>query len=215
MNTQEALEEKTEQELGRIYRLLMTLFGVGMSALLIAGFVLAVHWVDKHDRQVQQTARRSDPPRQSLRDPLQEAVQVQFELPYLHGADPQTLQIMAELARGRSGDLPGGFRIPAQYQTAVTRQQTELSLFCQGICRLSFRLPVAQVLLPWRNGRRWIYPARNYTLKSGTVRLEVQNSRLAGLARQEESLALFNFSVDLRSAYRERYFKADGSEIPL
>lgn len=208
------LEEIEEPEpLSGLYKIIMGTFGVGMAGLLILGFALAIHWVDHHDRKVQTAAKIRQVTHKPFKDPLLAAERVKFEIPYLHGGDPQSLRLMAEWAKAKTGEVTGGFKIPATYITPNTRVETELSLSCQTLCTLSFELPANRILLPWFNGKKVHYPEREFKLQSFGFRLEVAQSRLQGIGVEDSPLAPFDLSLNLSKHYKETYLDAKGKVI--
>jgi hypothetical protein len=198
-----------------IYKWIMAGFGLGTALLLVIGFSFAIHWVDKHDRKAQTPQKIRQETHKRVKDPLLGAEKVRFEIPYLHGADPRSLRLMAELSKAKSGQLAGGFKVPAVYITANTRVETELSLKCETLCMASFEIPAKRILLPWFNGKKLHYPEREFKLESFGFHLLVRNSRLQGIGVQESALAAFDQSLNLHKHYKETYFKADGSPIKL
>jgi hypothetical protein len=210
----DGIEEVEEPEpLSGLYKIIMGTFGIGMAGMLILGFGLAIHWVDKHDRKVQTAAKIRQVTHKPFKDPLLAAQTVKFEIPYLHGGDPQSQHLMAEWSKAKTGSVSGGFKIPATYVTPNTQVQTELTLSCQTLCQLSFELPANRVLLPWFNNKKVHYPEREFKLESFGFRLEVAESRLQGIGVEERPLAPFDLSLNLKKHYKETYLGSDGKVI--
>lgn len=210
----EGIEEVDEPEpLSGLYKIIMGAFGIGMAGMLILGFTLAIHWVDTHDRKVQTAAKIRQVTHKAFKDPLLSAQNVKFEIPYLHGGDPQSQRLMAEWSKAKTGTVSGGFKIPATYVTPNTRVETELTLSCETLCQLKFELPANRILLPWFNGKKVHYPEREFKLESFGFRLEVAESKLQGIGVEESPLAPFDLSLNLKKHYKETYLGSDGKVI--
>ncbi|PIQ26914.1 hypothetical protein COW36_16915 [bacterium (Candidatus Blackallbacteria) CG17_big_fil_post_rev_8_21_14_2_50_48_46] len=208
-------EVQENAEFKRAYRLILGIFGIGMSGLLIAGFAAAIYFVDKHDRKFQTVQKMQQRKHVVRHDPLVNAETLQFEIPYLHGGDPRTLRYIADLATKKSGEVKGGFQIKGLYRSQNVQIPTALTLSCDKICTLKFSVPARLALLPWYNGEKMILPEREFQLETQGYFFQVKQSKLQSLRFGAETPAPFDLSLNLRKNYHETYLDAQGKKIPF
>lgn len=208
-----------ENRLYGIYRFSIYGFGLIMAIGILGGSWFGLRMVQNHDskHQISQKINQNLEHRAKAIpiQPFQKALNVQFSLPYQHGADAQTLSLIAKLADKKTASIPGGFTIPGEYKTNHIHQSVEAKLSCQNtLCQLVFEIPARLVLQPRLEGSKLVYPKRNFALQIEDTVFTVQNSRLVSLSlAQAEKQAPFLEPQNLSLYYKEIYLSSEGEKL--
>lgn len=204
---------QVEQRLYRWYRRGMYGFGVVVGAAIISGTWLGLQMVQKHDQANRpQTELKTAERGEQLANPFQEARTVEFKLPYMHGANPYTIRYVSQLAQNPKSTNKNGFVVEGEYRSGSIKQKIDLNLSCaQALCEMSFKMPSRLVLTPRYDGRRFVYPQREFEIHAQDIVFEIEKSRLVGIAQEKDKeMALFDTQVNLKPYYKEFYFDQDG-----
>ena len=208
--------EALENRLFRVYRRGMYAFGLVMATGIIAGTWLGLQKVRSHDDahrlQVNSPIERAE----RAANPYKDAQTVEFTLPYMHGANPETLKYVSQLSASKIEPLPNqGFVVEGVYRSGNLEHTTKIQLACEGaLCNMKFKLPARYILPPRMDGKKTVTPKRNFEIYSNGYVLEVKDSKLGGIApADDKSLALFNQRENLKPFYREAYFDTQGKWI--
>ncbi len=205
--------DQLENRLYRWYRRGMYGFGVVVGAAIISGTWLGLQMVQKHDQVHRpQTQVKVSERGENSANPFQEARTVEFKLPYMHGANAYTLRYMSQLAQNPKTTNKNGFVVEAEYRSGSIKQKIDLNLSCEhALCEMSFKMPSRLVLTPRYDGRRFVYPQREFEVHAQDIVFEVEKSKLVGIAKNDaKEMALFDSELNLKPYYKEFYFDREG-----
>lgn len=206
-----------ESRLYKIYRLSVYVFGTVFAAGILGGTWFGLQMIQKHDQKyAHQTEIKLKEHGPALANPFRNAATVSFDLPYLHGADPNTIRYISDISQHKTKALPNfGFEVPGEYRSGSISEKVDLSLTCKdALCHLSFKLPARLVLTPQFDGRRFRAPKRNYQVASNGYVFEILDSQLYGIhPEKSDQVAVFSENLDVRPYYREAFFDSKGAWI--
>jgi hypothetical protein len=211
-------KQELEGRLYKVYRFSMYAFGAVVAAGIMGGTWFGLQMIQKHDQKYvhERTEVKADGRRgPALANPFRNAETVQFHLPYLHGADPNTIRYIQALQAAKKKNIPNGFQLDGEYRSGNIKQKISLDLSCQGaLCHLDFKLPARMVLTPSYNGRRFVFPKRTYQVAANGYVFEVLDSELAGVRPEDKAdVAAFSENLNLTPYYREGFYDAKGRWI--
>ena len=205
-----------DSRLYKVYRVSMYAAGAVMATGIIGGTWFGLQMIQKHDQKYAVERETKIAPRgPALANPFRDAETVSFHLPYLHGADPNTIRYVTAISQQKSKAIPNGFQVAGEYRSGSISQKITLDLSCKGaLCHLDFKLPARLVLTPQHDGRRYRFPKRSFQVASHGYIFEVLNSELAGIHPEgSATLAAFSENLDLSPYYREAFYDTKGKWI--
>lgn len=205
-----------DTKLYKIYRASVYAFGAIFAAGILGGTWFGLQMIQKHD---QKYAHVEEPKAQehgvALANPYRNAATVSFHLPYLHGADPNTIRYVSEIAQHKTKAITNGFEVPGEYRSGSITQKVTLSLACKDVlCSMDFKLPARLVLTPQFDGKRFRAPKRNYQVASNGYVFEILDSQIFGIhPANSDQVAQFSDNLDVHPFYREAFFDGTGHWI--
>jgi len=216
------MQEQTkdiESRLYTFYRLSIYAFGLLMATAILGGTWFGLRMIQRHDakNQIKQNVK-ADVKRKSkivAVKPFEKSKEVSFSLPYQHGADPNTLRIVAQLSTKKSNIIPGGFSLPGIVHINQMQHNTNLQLACQkDLCQLKFIIPSKLVLQPKVEGHKLIYPRRSFEIQADQIRFQIKESRLVSISSESiKNKALFQAPQNLDRFYKENFLNSQGEKI--
>lgn len=215
----ETSENGLENRLFTLYRVSVYVFGLLMAVGILGGTWFGLKLVQKHDAKyrVSRQIKEDLVQRQHVRvlNPYQQARAVHFSLPYEHGADPQTLSIVAALEKQKTDSVPGGFVLAGTYRSHQIHHDVNLTLSCKDVlCHLDFELPARFLLSPRIEGSRLVRPKREFELLSHGYVFAVKDSQLVGVKPEASvQMAVFRAPETLTRYFKEDYLDAQGNRI--
>lgn len=216
MKGQTAKLANLDQRLYRMYRLSIYAFG-GVTALAIFGGTwFGLQMVQKHDQKyVQQGVSKTTTKGSAIANPYRQAETVEFYVPYLHGADPNTISYITAISQQQTGKVANGFTVEGVYQSGNIKETVSLEFACKdALCHLEFKLPARLVLTPQFDGKRFKKPQREYQILSHGYVFEILNSELVGIHPENNpEIAVFSDNLNVKPFYKESYFDHQGKQI--
>lgn len=201
-------------KLEKLDRIASYTFGIVAGLVIVTGTVVAVQHIQENEARVQAARAAKDKPQRIERTTLPNVHSVVFRFPYMHGDHPKTISYLAAMSQQAKQQIPGGFVIDGHYRSQNTYQPTTLTLKCQTLCQLTFKMPGDAIELPYKTetSTRWYTPKRNFELHAGGHVLTIENSRLIGVSQKDEE-AIYPFQNHQEMASRENYFNATGVQV--
>lgn len=218
MKEQNSRQDRQELDgrLYKVYRVSMYAFGAVVAGAILGGTWFGLQMIQKHDQKysVEREVKVKDRG-PALANPFKDAATVQFRLPYLHGADPNTIRYINAVSQKQNGRIPDGFTVDGEYRSGSIHEKVKLALSCKGaLCHLDFRLPARLVLTPQYDGQRYRFPKRSFEVASHGYVFEVLDSELAGIHPESDpTVAAFSENLNLKPYYREAFYDAKGKWI--
>ncbi len=208
--------QELDNKLYKVYRVSMYAFGALVAGAILGGTWFGLQMIQKHDQKYsaerEVKVKTSGP---ALANPFRDAATVQFRLPYLHGADPNTIRYISAISQQQTGKIRDGFKVNGEYRSGSIKQNVDMALSCKGaLCHLEFTLPARLVLTPQFDGKRFKYPKRSFQVASHGYVFEVLDSELGGIHPEgNANVAAFSENLNVKPYYREAFYDAKGKWI--